>query len=518
MAQSRHALFQQLAATDWDGFLKGVEKEGLRVDGKGFIAQTAHPRALGSTLTHPRITTDYSEALLELITPVCTSTDAMLESLRDIHRFVQQNLDKEVLWAASMPSEIDGDESIRIAEYGSSNSGMLKHVYRQGLAVRYGRIMQSIAGAHYNLSLPDSFWQKWQELTGSTDTLKDFKSDQYFWLIRNFRRRSWLLMLLFGASPALDSSFVAGVKHKLSRFDERTWYGEHATSLRMGDLGYHNNAQASLDICFNELESYSRTLERAIHTNWPAYEAIGTRRGDQFIQLNTNVLQIENEYYSAVRPKRTTESGEKPIQALDERGVEYVEVRCLDLDPFSPVGVNREQIDFLDLFLLDCLLSDSPRISDDECERLDDNYNDVNASGRWRELTLCRAGERVAVGQAAHELFDQLQPLAELLDGWAGNDTYRSALAAQRDKLQGADWSVPSARVLEAMSASGLGHRDWVQSVSEQHQKTLIEEPLSAQKLADYEAMARESLAQQEAMEAADNQPFAEFLDAYLKA
>ncbi|GHD40682.1 glutamate-cysteine ligase [Marinobacter persicus] len=518
MAQSRHALFHRFAATDWHGFLKGVEKEGLRVDGNGFIAQTPHPKALGSTLTHPRITTDYSEALLELITPVCESTTEMLGSLRHIHQFVQQNLGDEVFWAASMPCEIDGDESIPIAQYGSSNTGMLKHVYRQGLAVRYGRIMQSIAGAHYNLSFPDSFWQTWQQVTGDQSTLKDFKSDQYFWLIRNFRRRSWLLMLLFGASPALDDSFVAGVKHDLSRFDARTWYGKHATSLRMGDLGYHNNAQASLNICFNELDSYSRTLERAIHTNWPAYEAIGTRRDGQFVQLNTNVLQIENEYYSAVRPKRTTRSGEKPIQALDARGVEYVEVRCLDLDPFSPVGVTREQIDFLDLFLLDCLLSDSPRISDEECERLDDNYKDVIANGRWQDLTLCRAGERVPAGEAAKDMLAQLEPLAERLDSWAGNDTYRSALKAQAEKLQGTDWAVPSAQVLEAMSASGQGHRDWVQAISRQHQQTLLNEPLPADVLADYQAMSRDSLAEQSAIEAAETQPFAEFLDAYLKA
>lgn len=518
MAESRHSLFHQFAASDWDGFLKGVEKEGLRVDANGFIAQTPHPEALGSALTHPRITTDYSEALLELITPVFSSTEAMLASLRDTHRFVQQNLGDEVFWAASMPCEIDGDQSIPIAEYGRSNIGQLKHVYRQGLAVRYGRIMQSIAGAHYNLSLPDSFWNKWQQLTGNQDALKDFKSDQYFWLIRNFRRRSWLLMLLFGASPALDASFVAGVKHDLSRFDERTWYGKHATSLRMGDLGYHNNAQASLNICFNELDTYTRTLDQAIHTNWPAYEAIGTRRNDEFIQINTSVLQIENEYYSAIRPKRTTERAEKPIQALDARGVEYIEVRCLDLDPFSPVGVNRAQIDFLDLFLLDCLLTDSPRIGDDECQRLDDNYKDVVASGRWQELGVCQGGKRVPVGNAARELLDRLQPLAELLDSWGQDETYRSALNAQREKLQGQEWSVPSARVLASMGASGFGHRDWVLALSRQHQETLRSEALAPDVLADYQRMSRESLAEQKAQEQSDNLPFADFLEEYLRS
>ncbi|MBY6032962.1 glutamate--cysteine ligase [Marinobacter daepoensis] len=518
MAHSRHSLFQQLAASDWDGFLKGVEKEGLRVDANGFIAQTPHPEALGSALTHPRITTDYSEALLELITPVFDSTEAMLGALRDTHRYVQQNLNDEVFWAASMPCEIEGDASIPIAEYGSSNIGRLKHVYRQGLAVRYGRIMQSIAGAHYNLSLPDSFWRKWQELVGNNDSLKDFKSDQYFWLIRNFRRRSWLLMLLFGSSPALDASFVAGVQHGLARFDDRTWVGQNAASLRMGDLGYHNNAQASLNICFNELRTYTRTLDRAIHTNWPAYEAIGTQRDGEFIQINTSVLQIENEYYSAVRPKRTAERGEKPIQALDARGVEYIEVRCLDLDPFSPIGVNREQIDFLDLFLLDCLLSDSPRIGDDECERLDDNFKDVVAHGRLPSLSLCRGGRREPVGSAAQELLDRLQPLAELLDQWSGAGAYTSALSAQRAKLEGEDWSVPSVRVLEAMTSSGLGHRDWVMSISRKHQETLRSETMAADVLADYRDMGLASLDEQKAHEAADRQSFPEFLENYLKA
>lgn len=517
MAESRHSVFRQFAASDWDGFLKGVEKEGLRVDRNGFIAQTPHPEALGSALTHPRITTDYSEALLELITPVFNSTGGMLKSLRDIHTFVQQNLGDEVFWAASMPCELDGDPSIPIAEYGSSNIGQLKHVYRQGLAVRYGRMMQSIAGAHYNLSLPDSFWQKWQELLGNEESLKDFKSDQYFWLIRNFRRRSWLLMLLFGASPALDASFVAGVNHDLSRFDQRTWYGEHATSLRMGDLGYHNNAQASLNICFNELSTYTQTLDRAIHTTWPAYEAIGTRRGDQFIQINTSVLQIENEYYSAVRPKRTTQREEKPIQALEARGVEYIEVRCLDLDPFSPVGVNEAQIDFLDLFLLDCLLSDSPRIGDEECERLDDNYKDVVASGRYRELKLCRGGSRTPVAEAATDILAQLEPLAELLDSWRGDDTYRRALAAQRETLSG-EWTVPSVRVLDAMRSSGLGHREWGMEMARQHQQTLRQEGLDASVRQAFEAMTAESLAEQAQMERADTLPFSEFLAQYLSS
>ncbi|HTN34998.1 MAG TPA: glutamate--cysteine ligase [Marinobacter sp.] len=519
MAESRHNIFRQFAASDWSGFRKGIEKEGLRVDRDGFIAQTPHPEALGSALTHPQITTDYSESLLELITPVCSSTREVLESLRNTHRFVQQNLGDEVFWAASMPCALDGDASIPIAEYGSSNVGQLKHVYRQGLAVRYGRMMQSIAGVHYNLSFPEEFWRKWQQALGNQQSLKDFKSDQYFWLVRNFRRQSWLLMLLFGASPALDVSFVKNRNHNLSRFDDQTWYGEQATSLRMGDLGYHNNAQASLNICFNELSTYTRTLARAIQTKWPAYEAIGTRRGDQFIQINTSVLQIENEYYSAVRPKRTTRREEKPIQALESRGVEYIEIRCLDLDPFSPVGVNEAQIDFLDLFLLDCLLADSPWVDDAECIMLDDNYKDVVAEGRNRGLALCENGRRVAVGDAAMQILDELAPLAELLDGWNGDETYRNALAEQRSKLpETGVWQVPSALVLESMRSAGQGHRDWLMAISREHQAVLRADGLSAEHNADFQAMAAESRAEQARLEEADTLPFDKFLEHYLRS
>jgi glutamate--cysteine ligase len=285
----------------------------------------------------------------------------------------------------------------------------------------------------------------------------------------------------------------------------------------MGDLGYHNNAQSSINICFNELETYTRTLDRAIHTPWPEYEAIGTRRGDQYVQINTSVLQIENEYYSALRPKRTTQREEKPIQALESRGVEYIEVRCLDLDPFSPTGVNQHQIDFLDLFLLDCLLSDSPRIDDSECDRLDDNYQDVVARGRDPELTICRSGQRVSVGSAASALLDDLEPLAEQLDSWSGDDTYRQALNAQREKLRD-PLLVPSAGVIADMQARGAGHREWGLEMARQHQQTLREEGLAADVLADFRRMSEESLSEQAAMEEVDHQPFPEFLEEYLKA
>ncbi|WP_148861452.1 glutamate--cysteine ligase [Marinobacter fonticola] len=519
MGESRRALFQQFAAKDWAGFRKGLEKEGLRVDRNGFIAQTPHPEALGSALTHSQITTDYSEALLELITPVCNSTEELLTSLRNTHRFVQSRLGDEVLWSPSMPCRLDGDPSIRIAEYGSSNSGRLRHVYRRGLAVRYGRMMQSIAGVHYNFSLPDHFWESWQQLLGDTRSLQDFKSEQYFWLIRNFRRRSWLLMLLFGASPALDASFVNGVSHRLNRFSEDTWFGDAATSLRMGDLGYHNNAQSSLDICFNELRTYTDTLYRAIHTPWPPYEKIGLKNGQgEHLQINTNVLQIENEYYSAMRPKRSTERGEKPIQALKSRGVEYVEVRCLDLDPFEPLGIGAQQVDFLDVFLLDCLLSDSEVIGDAECERLDGSYKDVVSQGRQDDLKICFNGKHTLVRDAALQTLDRLSELASLLDGLNGAErVYEKALEAQRQAIF-QPGLIRSGRVMAAMQEAGEGHLAWSMAQSRKHQAMLREDALDADTEAAFVEMAADSIAEQDTLEKNDHMTFDDYLQAYLRA
>ena len=514
MAEQRLRWFQQIDASQWDGFRKGVEKEGLRVDANGFIAQTPHPRALGSTLTHPSITTDYSESLLELITPVCRTTEELLGSLWDIHAFVHQHLGEETLWAGSMPCRLEGDASIPIAEYGSSNVGRLKHVYRQGLAVRYGRVMQSIAGVHYNFSLPDSFWILWQEALGDIQSLQDFKTQQYFWMIRNFRRRSWLLMYLFGASPALDASFVEGRNHHLTRFDEQTWFGPSATSLRMGDLGYHNNAQATLDICFNRLDTYVRTLDRAIHTPWPDYERIGIQRNGEYVQINTNVLQIENEYYSAIRPKRTTRTGEKPIQALRSRGVEYVEVRCLDLNPFAATGIDAAQIDFLDVFLLDSLLRESPVIDDEECSHLDGNYRDVVNRGRDPRLSLYTQDGSLRLQAFGEQLLEGMGEVAARLDELNGGDRYMQALATQWEKLQSIA-SVPSARVLDAMREQNQGHVEWTLAMSQRHQAQFREHGLGADLQRAMTAAAGQSLEDQAAMEAADTLSFGEYLARY---
>ena len=362
------------------GMRRGIEKESLRTEPNGALAMTPHPQALGSALTHGHITTDYSESQLELITGVHASAEGCLEELRTLHQFTYRQLGEQLMWVASMPCQLPADETIPIGQYGSSNVGRAKSVYRMGLGHRYGRRMQTISGIHYNWSMP-----------GLSD-------DDHFALIRNFRRHSFVLLYLFGASPAVCKTFVEGRPHELQTLTGGTLHMPHATSLRMGRLGYQSDAQASIRASFNNLESYAASLHGALTQPYPAYEAIGVRNpGGEYNQLSTALLQIENEFYGTIRPKRTIRAGERPLHALRERGVEYVEVRCMDLDPFEPLGINSATMRFLDVFLLHCLLSPSAPDTPEEIAALGRNQHRTASHGREPGLTLERGSGTVTL-------------------------------------------------------------------------------------------------------------------------
>ncbi|WP_409524544.1 glutamate--cysteine ligase [Nitrincola sp. MINF-07-Sa-05] len=489
----------------------GIEKEGLRVDRQGRLAQTPHPRSLGSTLTHSQITTDYSEALLEFITPVFQRPDLMLQHLEDLHRFSYAKLDQELIWCASMPCNIFSEEEIPIAEYGNSNIGRLKHIYRVGLQHRYGKMMQTIAGIHYNFSLPEQLWPAWQDISGNRDSMTSFRSASYFTLIRNFRRYSWLLLYLFGASPALSSSFLQGRPHQLDTLNEDTLYLPWATSLRMSDLGYSNRAQSALNICFNQLGSYTESLQQAIQTPHPQYERLGVKVNGNYQQLNSNILQIENEYYSDIRPKRVAESGEKPIHALRERGIQYVEVRNTDINPLLPVGISLEQAHFMDAFLVTCLYCNDAIISDAECALLSENHNRIVNRGREPGLTLLSDEGEIAREALGAKILQQVDMTAQLLDQASGTQHYRQAVAAQQTKLENSSMT-PSSQVLASLQASGASHHEWTLALSKQHKDEIMATRLAPELLQQMTCEANASLLEQSSIEDNDTMDFDTFL------
>ena len=481
------------------GMRRGVEKESLRVGADGRLALTPHPAALGSPLTHPNITTDFSESQLELITGVHDSAQACADDLTQVHQAVYRALGNEQLWVASMPCGLPTDETIPIARFGSSNVGRAKSVYRTGLSLRYGRRMQTISGIHYNWSLPG---------LGNTE---------YFALIRNFRRHSFLLLTLFGASPAVCPSFVADRQHDLQRLSPNSLYLPHATSLRMGRLGYQSDAQAALAVSYNNLEDYAHSLVGALTRPHPPYEHLGLRGpGGEYSQLATSLLQIENEFYGTIRPKRVIRPGERPLHALRERGVEYVEVRCMDLDPFEPVGINADTMRVLDLFLLHCLLSDSPMDSPQEIARLAQNQHLTAAHGREPGLLLERHDGPIPLMAWAQALLGAFEPIAADVDAALGGTAYAAALAAARSTIDQPE-RLPAARVLEAMARDfDQSYTAFVNAQSASAKAALMALPYGSDLTARFEAAAFESLQAQQRIEAGDTLNFEDYRQQYL--
>ncbi len=493
---------------------RGLEKESLRITPEGRLAQSPHPAGLGSALTHPSITTDYSEALLEFITPVDTSIEHCLDTLADVHSFTYSQIGDELLWASSMPCIVNGDDSIPVAEYGSANVARMKKVYRYGLGHRYGRLMQTIAGIHYNFSLPAEYWQRAWDDAGRPESLQDYVTARYLGLIRNFHRYSWLLIYLFGASPAVCASFLRGRdNHGLEPFDDksRTLHRPYGTALRMGGLGYNSEAQKGLKVCYNSLGNYVQALRDAIMHPHPPYQAFPAGQDGDYQQLNDSLLQIENEFYSTIRPKRVTRSGEAPLAALCRAGIEYVEIRCIDVSPFAPLGIDAGQIRFLDTFLMYCLLQDSPACDDAEQAMQAANLEAVVNRGREPGLQLQTPAGNASLTELANGLLANMTGIADLLDAAHDCDLYRESLAGQQARVSDPELT-PSARVLREMRERDLPFFRLAMGYSEQWSRHFRQRALPAESARRFEEETIQSLAAQRAIEAADELSFEEYL------
>ncbi len=501
------------------GGLRGVEREALRVTGEGRVAPSAHPPALGAALTHPHITTDYSEALIELVTPTFDDSAALCAYLDDLHRFVHRHIGEELLWAASMPCAIAGEDDIPIARYGRSHAGFFKTVYRRGLRTRYGGVMQAIAGVHFNYSFPVAFWPLHADVLESRDTGSGFVTACYFDLLRNFRRYGWLVPWLFGASPALDCSFLEGrAASGLEPLDERTLVGRAATSLRMSTIGYRNRSggAADVEVSVNGLKQYLADLQRAMCTPCAPFAALGVCVDGEWRQLNANLLQIENEYYSPIRPKRAPESGEGTAHALARGGVEYVEVRALDIDPDFPSGVSPVTLRLLEALLALCLLKDSPPIDGGEQAVLDRNFEQVAQHGRERGVQLQRGARSSALAAWATELLEDLQGVCELLDAGSAERPYAAALALQRERLLQPEL-LPAARQLQVLQERRESFQQYGLRQAREHRAALAREPLGPERRGIFETEGLASLEMQAAIEAAEKGSFAQYLAARLE-
>ena len=494
---------------------RGIEKESLRVNDEGALAESLHPRAFGSKLTHPSITTDFGEAQLEFITGTHSSVDACLDELDGIHRYASQVLDKEYLWPLSMPCMLGEEEDIHLADYGNSNTAQIKSIYRRGLANRYGRLMQIISGIHYNFSFSDEFLQHHAERLGQ-EFSSEFINDSYMHLIRNFRRYSWLLIYLFGASPAVCGTFVPSGQHRLLPLDEGSYYRPDATSLRMGPLGYQSEAQAELYVTYNSLIEYLRTLRVALTDPYPRYTRLGVKRQGIYQQLTDSLLQIEAEFYSPIRPKRKAEDNERPFCALHSRGIEWVEIRCLDIDPFVPYGVASDTLHFVDAFLLYCLISQSPYdTKQDYLVLLKNQSIVVHDGGALPDLNM-DLNNTVPMKDMIAPVLKDVMAVAEVMDEIYGDSDHVNAVQQQMDKVENKKQR-PATVLLEAMVEQQRTFSQYGLNLAKEHHRYFQANPLSNAELEGWANKTEESLQAQAKIESAESEPFDSYLMSYLE-
>jgi glutamate--cysteine ligase len=502
----------------FQGIKRGIERETLRVNAYAKLAASKHSSKLGSKLTHPHITTDYSENLLELISSPHENIDDLLSQLHDIHAYTASCLPEEYFWPMSMPCRLGSEQEIPIADYGKSNSGQMKMHYRRGLGHRYGRHMQTIAGLHLNFSLPQSFWEfYYTEVSPEHDTLRDCIDNNYMALIRNYLRHSWLIYYLFGASPAVHKSFFSHKAPNYLLLQNKEFYTcDQAVALRMSNIGYQSLVQDTMKISYNSLYEYTETLKRATETPLAAYQRI-TEQFGAAAQLNSNILQIEAEFYGPIRPKQTFCAGRRPVFTLRSKGIEYLEVRALDIDPFEPLGINRQRVQFMDVFLIYCLLLDKSFLSAADLTTIHQNQiATVTTGGNADCLLRDHKGQQWVLKDWAKAIFADLETVASLLDAEAGDTSYSEALKTYKLLLDEPNRTLAQ-KYLAAMQSEGF-YLDYGRKLMRQHKDFFAQHPLSKDKHLEFVALAKQSLGEQKAMEQDDAISYEEYVKQYYEA
>ncbi len=389
--------------------LSGLEKESIRLDENNNISKTSHNYFFGSSLCNSFFTTDFAESQIEFVTPP-NDTESTLEFLKSSHHFAYRLLKNEYLWPLSMPPVFDESE-LAIASFGTSNQAKFKEVYRKGLSIKYGKMIQAISGVHFNYSFNEEFLLDLSKYM-RVDYSKDFRSYIYFRTIRNFQRINWLLLFLLGASPFFSKKH--DTKHESYDSKKDYLFLPYATSFRMSDIGYQNSEQSNLHVLMNDLEEYVDNIRQITQSKIYQYNKNDPDENIEPAILNGKLL-IEDEHYGVIRPKSSSSQMRRNSHNLQKNGIDYLEIRSVDIDPFSLIGVDLSSLEFIKAIILYCALSPSP-VNDLESIRENKlNEKKVSVSGRKPELKLTKDGTEVSMMSWATSIIDQIKVLYDIL-------------------------------------------------------------------------------------------------------
>ncbi len=441
----------------------GIEREAQRVTKSGYLALTNHPVAFGNKLQNSEVTTDFSESQLELVTPPLSSVEEVYKYLEMLTLKVNEELKNELLWPLSMPPRLPSEEIIPISKFDDTPEGREKEIYRRGLAARYGKKMQMISGIHFNFSFTDELFDILHKYWGNREDKYEFINKAYFSMARNFLRYRWLLIYLFGASPSTDSTFNTVIQNELKTIikccpeccNPINNYKKYATSLRVSRFGYSNGEQGKFTVSYNSKSEYLETIRKLMKTKSKKYSEIGMFKDGKQIQLSENVLQKDSEFYSAIRLKQVAEKGESLLEALEKRGVEYAEVRIIDVNPYEMAGISLEQMYFLQVFMLYCLFEKSRNIKSKELNLMNKNHNLIAISGRKNKLSLYRYTRgQVLLEDWGQNIFGKLFQIAKAMDDAGNTSKYMECVVNEFIKLMDKS-QLPSNRIVKDMKLKG---------------------------------------------------------------
>ncbi|MGD6858454.1 MAG: glutamate--cysteine ligase [Enterobacteriaceae bacterium] len=494
---------------------RGLERETLRIKNNGELSDNPYPKPFGSSLTNKLITTDFSESSLEFITPVSKSVEKMIYMLKDIHIYVSKNLVNESLWFMSMPCVIRNEKNIQIANYGNSNIGKVKTLYRYGLKNRYGVLMQMISGMHYNFSFNRNFWNIYYK-NKRIKKKKDLINKGYFQLIRNYYLFGWIIPYFFGASPGVHKFYLNNRNININFHKEKDLrYLKYSTSLRLSNIGYNSDIQNSLNINFNSLKDYVFSLKKALNTSYKKYEKLKGEKYINYYQINSNFLQIENELYTLIRPKRNLEINEFLSDVLIKKGVEYVEIRSIDINPFEPIGVTKNQIFFLDIFLVWCAIKYAPKIKNNDFIEVNKNWNKIILNGRNPKLSICLNNKSTTKSfkEIVSKLFIDFYRIANIFDYNNKNENYKNA-CNEMYKIVDDPKKTLSYKILNLIKKYGI--YEYGIKISKNYLNKLNKEKLNFLNLNYFRKESYNSLKKQYFLEQNDKLVFKNFLNRYI--
>ena len=367
----------------------GVEREGLRVGVKGELSRNKHPKVFGNKIMNPYITTDFSESQLELITPVFNTSKEVYDFLNALYDIVALEIGDEYIWPESMPCIIPDDREIPIATFCKCKQGEEARAYREELLRKYGGKIQLISGIHYNFSLDDDVLNKLYENSSKKEDFKTFKDNLYLKIVRNYLRYRWLLIYLLGSTGVVHSSYKGECLKKLDNISQGAYSCEGIVSYRNSDCGYGNRVTLFAD--YTSTREYVNSLKRFI---------------------NDGLIQSPKEFYSSVRPKGKNPN--KILESLLDEGIQYLEYRSIDINPFSKGGISLEDLEFLELFNLYLLFKEESNYKDWQIDGLENQKNIARNGGL--DIELIRDGEKISKVEWGLEILNEIRDINHILN------------------------------------------------------------------------------------------------------